>query len=105
MSRDRGQFVRHDREMGDSNEELLFNEALCARVQSLRKTKGEDWTQERMASILGIPPDRYRKYENRSPMPLYLIPRFAAVVDRSIEYVVTGKDIAIISRQAQRRRA
>jgi transcriptional regulator with XRE-family HTH domain len=72
------------------NEQMLFDDALCARVKRLREEK--DWTAEQMAIALGIPPERYRKYENRSPIPHYLIPRFALVVDRSIEYVMTGKE-------------
>lgn len=74
----------------ESNEQLMFENALCARVKRLREEKG--WTAEQMGIALGIPPERYRKYESRSPIPQYLIPRFAAVVDRSIEYILTGKD-------------
>ncbi|MFA7308308.1 MAG: helix-turn-helix transcriptional regulator [Hyphomicrobium sp.] len=72
------------------NEQMLFENALCARVKRLREEK--EWTAEQMAIALGVPPERYRKYENRSPMPQYLIPRFALVVDRSVEYVLTGKE-------------
>jgi DNA-binding XRE family transcriptional regulator len=77
------------------NEQMLFEDALCARVKRLREEKG--WTAEQMAIALGIPPERYRKYENRSPLPQYLIPRFALVVDRSPEYVLTGKEPRAIS--------
>ena len=76
--------------MAIENEQLLFENALCERVRTLRDGKG--WTAEQMAVALGIPPERYRKYETRSPLPQYLIPRFAQVVDRSIEYVLTGKE-------------
>lgn len=76
--------------MNQGNEQLLFENALCERVKTLRE--GKDWTAEQMAVALGIPPDRYRKYESRSPIPQYLIPRFAAIVDRSIEFVLTGRD-------------
>lgn len=72
------------------NEQMLFENALCERVRNLRDDRG--WTAEQMATALGIPPDRYRKYENRSPLPQYLIPLFAQTVDRSIEYVLTGKE-------------
>jgi len=76
--------------MSESNEQMLFENALCARVKTLREGKG--WTAEQMAIALGIPADRYRKYEVRSPLPQYLIPRFAAVVDRSIEFILTGHE-------------
>lgn len=76
--------------MTTENEQLIFENALCERTRALRDGKG--WTAEQMAIALGIPPDRYRKYETRSPLPQYLIPRFSQVVDRSIEYVLTGKE-------------
>jgi transcriptional regulator with XRE-family HTH domain len=76
--------------MVTENEQLRFENALCERVVKLRKAKG--WTAEEMALALGIPADRYRKYETRSPLPQYLIPRFAKIVDRSIEYILTGKE-------------
>jgi transcriptional regulator with XRE-family HTH domain len=76
--------------MKEENEEFAFNEALRARLKALREGKG--WTAEQMAEALGIPPDRYRKYESRSPAPQYLIPRIALIMDKSIEYILTGKD-------------
>lgn len=71
-----------------SNEERLFNEALCARVKYLRNGRGV--TAEEMAKALGVPAERYRKYEARSPLPQYLIERFSIIVGRDIEYVLTG---------------
>lgn len=69
--------------------ELEFNEAYIARVKRLREERG--WTSEQMATALGVPPDRYRKYEYRSLLPHYLVEQFAAIVDRDIAYVLTGK--------------
>jgi transcriptional regulator with XRE-family HTH domain len=73
-----------------TNDERLFNEALGARVAGLRKEK--DWTAEQMAIALGIPAARYRKYEGRTPLPGYLIPRLAAITSRTVEYILTGRD-------------
>lgn len=70
--------------------EDLFEKELQARCKKLRLEK--NWTAEQMAEALGVSADRYRKYENRSPLPYYYIPKFALVVDRSIEYVLTGKE-------------
>jgi len=83
----RGQNVRmaYDRE-------AEFNDAYCARVRRLREERG--WTQEQMATALGLPYDRYRKYEYRSPLPSYLIEQFAEIVGRDIEYALTGKSTA-----------
>ncbi len=79
----------HPLRMATNNEEAAFNDAFCARIQRLRQDRG--WTQEQMAIALNVPVDRYRKYEVRSPLPAYLIERFATVVDREISYIVTGK--------------
>lgn len=70
-------------------QELEFNEALCARTHRLRNERG--WTSEQMATALGIPAERYRKYEYRSPMPAYLMERFALIVGCDIPYLLTGK--------------
>lgn len=69
--------------------EAEFNDALCARTRCLRKERG--WTAEQMAIALGINVDRYRKYESRTPLPHYLVERFALIVGRDIEFVLTGK--------------
>lgn len=85
--------------MNDQNRELLFNNAFCERVQTLRKERG--WTAEQMATALGVPPDRYRKYEKRSPLPAYLMEQFCLVVDCEMEYLVTGKRKAGASRPSE----
>lgn len=72
-----------------NNEEAIFNDNLCARVHRLRNERG--WTAAQMATALGVPPERYRKYEYRSPLPHYLVERFALIVGRDVEYVLTGK--------------
>lgn len=69
--------------------EQEFNEAYIARIKRLREERG--WTSEQMATALGVPPDRYRKYEYRSLLPHYLIEQFAQIVDRDVAYIVTGK--------------
>lgn len=69
--------------------ETEFNEALFVRVRRLRKERG--WTAEQMATALGIPADRYRKYESRTPLPHYLLERFALIVGRDIDYVLIGR--------------
>jgi hypothetical protein len=82
--------------------EAEFNDAYCARVKRLREERG--WTADQMATALGIPPDRYRKYEVRSPLPGYLVERFALVVDRSVSFVLMGKDEvkSVVRRSPQR---
>ncbi|MDX3926771.1 MAG: helix-turn-helix transcriptional regulator [Shinella sp.] len=71
------------------SEEFIFNNAYCERVKRFR---GEtNMSAEEMANLLGIPPDRYRKYENRSPMPVYLIPNFCRIVGCDLEHLILGK--------------
>jgi transcriptional regulator with XRE-family HTH domain len=84
------------------NEQAKFNDSLCARVHRLREDRG--WTSEQMATALGVPPDRYRKWEYRSPMPHYLLERFALIVGRDVEYVLTGKVTPRIVAAAENRR-
>ena len=75
--------------MAASNEELQFNEALIRRVRAWREEKG--WTAEQMAVALGVPPDRYRKYESRTPLPSYLMQRFCLITDTDLENLILGK--------------
>lgn len=103
VSNDIGTAWRHTARMVGMSEEQLFNEALCARVHRLRNERG--WTSAQMATALGVPADRYRKYEYRSPLPHYLIERFALIVGREIEYILTGKiSSARIQSQSESRR-
>lgn len=88
-------FIRpqaYARAMPTSNREAMFNEALCARVHELRNGRG--WTSQQMATALDVPPDRYRKYEYRSPLPPYLMERFALIVGCDLDYLLTGKSAA-----------
>ncbi len=67
---------------------------LTARVKSLRTgmrtSDGAQWSAETMAKALGIPADRYRKYESRTPLPHELLEQFALIVGVTVEYLVTG---------------
>lgn len=83
------------------NDEALFNEAMIARIHRLRNERG--WTAQQMATALGIPAERYRKYEYRTPLPHYLVERFALIVGRDTEYILTGKTPS--ARQAAEKRA
>jgi transcriptional regulator with XRE-family HTH domain len=91
--------------MAESNEELIFNNALCERVKKLRLEKG--WTAEQMATALAIPADRYRKYENRSPLPAYLMHRFCLIADCDLDYLLTGRSRSVVHPrpEATKRRA
>jgi transcriptional regulator with XRE-family HTH domain len=71
------------------SEEFIFNNGYCDRVKRFR---GEtNMSAEDMANLLGIPADRYRKYESRSPMPLYLVEKFCLIVGCDLEHLILGK--------------
>jgi len=63
---------------------------ITARVRKLREAKG--WTQAQMAKALDVTEEAYRKYENRTPLPVALVERFALITGRTVQYVITGKE-------------
>jgi DNA-binding transcriptional regulator YiaG len=89
VSQDRWTRRHYSPRMVINNEEALFNEQLCARVHRLRNERG--MTAQEMATVLGVPADRYRKYEYRSPLPHYLLEKFALIVGRDVEFLLTGR--------------
>lgn len=72
-------------------EELLFIKDMCERTQILRKAKG--WTQEDMAELLGISVAAYQKNEIRSPLPHYLLHKFALLTGVSVGYLLLGPSL------------
>jgi transcriptional regulator with XRE-family HTH domain len=78
--------------MEDPSTPKRFNAEMCGRLKRLREAKA--WSQEQMATALGVPLERYRKYENRSPLPHYLIPRVALICNVTIRFLLTGDDEA-----------
>jgi hypothetical protein len=75
--------------MSDENAEDAFNAKLCARVRDLRRRRYSSAGE--MAALLRVSTDRYRKYEARSPLPPYLMPRFAALVGVDLHQLLTGR--------------
>src|ERR1017187_1409911 len=92
MGHENGRNVPYSSTMASKTpEEEAYKKDFCARVQRLREAKGRDWTQKIMADTLRVPIANYQKYEIRSPMPHYLLERFARITDCSIEYLITGR--------------
>lgn len=77
--------------MGGDETRSAYRAGLTARLRRLREAKG--WTQAQMAVALGIPEERYRKYEGRSWLPIYLLEQLSLVTGRSIHFIVTGRDL------------
>jgi len=69
--------------------EFTFNNDYCGRVKRFRDETG--MTAAQMAEVLGVPADRYRKYETRSPLPPYLVGKFCIVVGCDLEHLLLGK--------------
>lgn len=66
-----------------------FKGTFCARTKRLRAESGR--TQTEMAELLGVTYETYKKYETRSPLPHFLIPRFAELVHVEIALMFTGR--------------
>jgi transcriptional regulator with XRE-family HTH domain len=92
VSREFARETRHIRAMPTVPQESEFNSQVQKRVAEMRTANG--WTQEEMARFLDVPKDRYKKYENRqgSAFPLYLLPVVARLTNRSLSYLLTGRD-------------
>jgi DNA-binding XRE family transcriptional regulator len=71
------------------NDEFTFNSAYCGRVKRFREET--QMTAANMADLLGVPADRYRKYETCSPLPPYLVGKFCRVVGCDLEHLILGK--------------
>jgi len=69
-----------------------FDELSTARVKALRQLRG--MTAGQMSSLLGVPAERYRKYESRTPMPHALMEQFALIAGVSVEFLLTGRRVA-----------
>lgn len=75
---------------GGMGEQDAFIDSLCARLVALRKAAG--LSQAEMAARLDIQMDRYKKYETRSAIPVYLIPAAADILSTTSGYLLTGRD-------------
>lgn len=51
-----------------------WEDAFTSRTREFRDRAG--FQQKQMAALLGVPAENYRKYEGRTCLPHYLIPRF-----------------------------
>jgi transcriptional regulator with XRE-family HTH domain len=69
-----------------------FDALYIARVKALRQLRG--MTAGQMSTLLGVPAERYRKYETRTPMPHALMEHFALITGVSVEFLLTGRRVA-----------
>lgn len=73
----------------DDPRELAYNDALRERLRSRRVELRK--TQQQVADELGIPFERYKKYETRSPLPPYLFVSAAAALQVEVHWLLTGR--------------
>lgn len=91
MSKDRRRLAWHRLSMRDVMTPEEFEAMFIERTKALREHRG--MTSADMATALGIPVDRYRKYESRTTMPHELLERFALIVGVTLEFLVTGRRV------------
>lgn len=66
-----------------------FNARFRERLATTRKEL--KWTHQKMAHMLGIRRETYKKYEYRSAFPLYLLPRLIFVTEQPYSYWLLGQ--------------
>ena len=67
----------------------LYRQAFVKRTKYLREQAG--FTQESMAKALRITKDAYAKYEQRTPLPHYLIGPYCEAIGHDPWHLITGK--------------
>jgi transcriptional regulator with XRE-family HTH domain len=83
--------LMHKRAMRELMTPAEFEELFVARTKALRVHAG--MTAQQMATALGVPFERYKKYESRTPLPHELIEQFALITRVSVEFVMTGRRV------------
>lgn len=78
----------------------IYRKLLAQRTKALREARG--LTQQEMADFLGIKWETYKKYENRSPIPHHLIPKFCTLVGTDPNYLITGQVTAFAAKKIRK---
>lgn len=90
----------------------MYRKAFRRRLKQIRQDAG--YTQAEFARALDVPEKTYAKYESRSLLPTYLIPRICELTGHHAWFVLTGqspesqpvrpKPLASVLKLAPRRR-
>lgn len=67
-----------------------WERAYCKRLRQLREDHDYK-TPDDFAKAIHVPKDRYKKYESRTPLPPWLIPRVCVVLEIPVWYLLTGR--------------
>lgn len=79
-----------------------FNLAVCKATKTLRERR--NITQMDVANVLQIETEAYKKYENRSPLPHFYIPKLCLLYGISIDEFYSLASSINISKPAARLR-
>lgn len=79
-----------------------FKRAFTGRVRRLRESLG--WERKEFAKEMGVTPARWIKYETRTPLPHYLVPRFCRTFGVDVWYLFTGEHASKAPARPQDRR-
>ena len=74
--------------MTEKQRQSLYDRQFQARVQLARTAMNYDRVE--MAKALGVPLDRYTRYESRHMMPLSLVPKFCKLTSVTISWLLTA---------------
>jgi len=74
--------------MTEKQKQVRYEGQFQARVELARTAANYD--RPGMAKALGVPLDRYTRYESRHMMPLYLIPKFCKLTSVAVSWLITG---------------
>jgi transcriptional regulator with XRE-family HTH domain len=66
------------------------NKAVAMRLKELRQEQG--WSQRVMATLMDVTLTRYQKCEQRGRLPAELLPKFSKLVNKSIDFILTGEE-------------
>ncbi len=71
--------------------------------QRLQQTREElHWTQDQMATALGVNLDTYKKWELRGRFPIHFIEKLSLVTHRPIDYWIAGRNVIQFARRERR---
>ncbi len=76
--------------MGRGTTNSDFVEDFCRRVKAAREMAGFD-DRDAFAKKMGIVPDTYSRYEQRTPLPHRYIPKFLELTGADAQILFTGK--------------
>ncbi|MCH7988875.1 MAG: helix-turn-helix domain-containing protein, partial [Planctomycetes bacterium] len=76
-------------EEGGVSDKQSYNKEFVSRTRQARKHAG--MTCAEVATVFGIREQAYIKYENRTPLPHYLLERFCILVRCDVEWLVMGR--------------